>query len=53
MKLERFTTYRKKNSGTLSLEEESEDLNSFDEGEQFNKKDLISGDIGFTNEETE
>ena len=52
MKLERFTTYRKKDSGTSSSEEESEDSSNFDEGEQSNKKDVTFEDTRLVNEKT-
>ena len=53
MESERFTTYRKENLGTLSSKEESKDSSSFDEREQFNKKDSTFGDTRLVNEEIE
>ena len=53
MKLKEFTTYRKENSKTLSLEKELKNLNSFDEREQSSKKDSTFEDIEFVNKETE
>ena len=53
MESKQFTTYRKKNSRTLSSEKELENLSSFNEKEQFNKKDSTFGDIELVNEETE
>ena len=52
MKSERFTTYRKKNSGILNLEEELKDSSNSDEREQFNKKDSTFEDTRLIDKET-
>ena len=51
LELKRFTTYRKKDSETLSFEEELENSNSYDERKQSNKKDLTFKNTKFVNEE--
>ena len=53
MKLERFTTYREKDSETSSSEEESRDSNSSDEEEQSSEEGSTFGDTELVDEETE
>ena len=53
MKSERFTVYRKENSRISSFEKELKSSNSFDERQQFSKKEITFEDIQLINEETE